>query len=194
MGFDQTGHEVSINRRNILKGGAVAALSFMVGGRSVLLSPREARAEGATYQKLTAEEAARIDALGEGLLPGAADAGLSHYIDAQLAGAAKDSFLMIRYLDVPPPWDHFYKAVAKAADAAARSLSGKPLVELDDGERAGLVAGMAAGDIADWHGPPVGLAYFALRSDAVDVVYGTVEGFERLGIPYLAHIEPESAW
>jgi len=29
-----------------------------------------------------------------------------------------------------------------------------------------------------------------VRSDAVDVVYGTVEGFERLGVPYMPHILP----
>ena len=33
-----------------------------------------------------------------------------------------------------------------------------------------------------------------LRSDAVDVVYGTEGGFEELGIPYLAHIRPPADW
>jgi hypothetical protein len=33
-----------------------------------------------------------------------------------------------------------------------------------------------------------------LRSDAVDVVYGTVEGYESLGIPYMAHIAPDRRW
>jgi len=26
------------------------------------------------------------------------------------------------------------------------------------------------------------------------VVYGTVEGYARLGIPYMAHIRPRTAW
>jgi hypothetical protein len=38
------------------------------------------------------------------------------------------------------------------------------------------------------------LFWFVLRSDAVDVVYGTKEGVERLGLPYMAHIEPPSRW
>jgi hypothetical protein len=33
-----------------------------------------------------------------------------------------------------------------------------------------------------------------LRSDAVDVVYGTVEGYEALGIPYQPHIAPLKRW
>lgn len=185
---------MSIDRRTMLKGGAIGALSFILAGRQVLLSPDQARARGADFQILTAEEAAALDVLGDGLLPGAAEAGLSHYIDAQLAAPAADSFLMIRYLDVPPPWDGVYKGIAHAAAGAAQARSGKALSELDDDELAGLIAAMAAGAVEGWDGPPAGLAYFALRSDAVDVTYGTVAGFERLGIPYLAHIEPESSW
>jgi hypothetical protein len=33
-----------------------------------------------------------------------------------------------------------------------------------------------------------------LRSDAVDVVYGTVEGYDALGIPYMPHITPVTRW
>jgi hypothetical protein len=33
--------------------------------------------------------------------------------------------------------------------------------------------------------------YFVLRSDAVDVVYGTMEGYESLGVPYMPHIVPD---
>jgi len=32
------------------------------------------------------------------------------------------------------------------------------------------------------------------RADGVDVVYGTVEGFERLGVPYMPHILPTARW
>ncbi len=35
-------------------------------------------------------------------------------------------------------------------------------------------------------GPPGALVYAALRADAVDVVYGTMEGYEALG-PQAAH-------
>jgi hypothetical protein len=33
-----------------------------------------------------------------------------------------------------------------------------------------------------------------VRSDAVDVVYGTMDGYARLDIPYMAHIAPTTRW
>jgi hypothetical protein len=33
-----------------------------------------------------------------------------------------------------------------------------------------------------------------LRSDAVDVVYGTMDGYAALGIPYMPHIAPTKRW
>ena len=45
-----------------------------------------------------------------------------------------------------------------------------------------------------WSGPPSPFFYFVSRGDAVDVTYGTVEGFERLGIPYMPHIVPIKRW
>ena len=32
------------------------------------------------------------------------------------------------------------------------------------------------------------------KLEKVDVVYGTLEGYESLGIPYMAHIVPERRW
>jgi hypothetical protein len=31
-------------------------------------------------------------------------------------------------------------------------------------------------------------------SDAVDVVYGTMDGYANLGVPYQAHIAPTRSW
>ena len=54
---------------------------------------------------------------------------------------------------------------------------------------------MRQNKLAGWQGPPAaGFVYFLLRSDAVDVVYGTVEGYAELGIPYQAHIMPLKRW
>jgi hypothetical protein len=54
---------------------------------------------------------------------------------------------------------------------------------------------MIAGSPAGWAGGvPAPLFYFGLRSDAIDVVYGTVDGFAKLGIPYMPHILPTTAW
>ena len=53
---------------------------------------------------------------------------------------------------------------------------------------------MRQNKIEGWQGRPGGFVYMVLRSDAVDVVYGTMEGYEALGIPYQAHIAPEKRW
>jgi hypothetical protein len=45
-----------------------------------------------------------------------------------------------------------------------------------------------------WSGPPPPLFYMMVRSDAVDVVYGTKEGFDQLNVPYMAHIMPRERW
>ena len=57
-----------------------------------------------------------------------------------------------------------------------------------------VLATIAVSNPPGWEGPPAPLFYLLARSDAVDAVYGTPEGFERLGIPYMAHIAPPRAW
>jgi hypothetical protein len=53
---------------------------------------------------------------------------------------------------------------------------------------------MRQNKIEGWQGPPGPFVYVVLRSDAVDVVYATMDGYAGLGIPYMAHIEPEKRW
>lgn len=53
---------------------------------------------------------------------------------------------------------------------------------------------MGAGGLPGWSGPPAPLVYFVLRSDALDVVYGTEAGFALLDVPYMPHIPPERRW
>ena len=43
---------------------------------------------------------------------------------------------------------------------------------------------MRQNKLEGWQGPARAFVYFLLRSDAVDVVYGTMEGYASLGIPY----------
>ena len=43
-------------------------------------------------------------------------------------------------------------------------------------------------------GPASPFVFGVLRSDAVDVVYGTMEGYAALGIPYMPHIAPTQKW
>ena len=53
---------------------------------------------------------------------------------------------------------------------------------------------MGAGTIDAWRGPPAAFFLFVLRMDAIDVVYGTQDGFDRLDLPYMAHIAPPARW
>src|SRR4249920_1806262 len=91
-------------RRLVLKGAALGALAYTVGGAEVLLSPREALAQGLPLKVLSADERAALEALGETLLPGAKDAGLAHYIDQQLSVDTGEALLMARAVGVMPPY------------------------------------------------------------------------------------------
>ncbi|WP_440997044.1 gluconate 2-dehydrogenase subunit 3 family protein [Arhodomonas sp. SL1] len=178
-------------RREFLKGAACGVALYTVGGFGVMLTPRQARARSADLRVLTAAEAGVLEAYGEALLPGSAEAGLAPYVDAQLAAAPSESLLMIRYLDVPPPWDGFYRGALRAVDALARERFGASVADLDSAAASELAGMVAGGKPKPWAGPPAGFVHFVVRADVVDVVYGVPGGFDALGIPYMAHIEPE---
>lgn len=167
--------------------GAVAALAIQDG-----LLPAQARAASIRHAVLTEAEVKALEALGDTLLPGAAKAGIAHYVDKQLA--SREPLLMLRYLDFPMQLADFYRQGLAALDALATSRHQKTFSELSNTQRDGLVFALAKTNPADWKGPPAPLFYFALRADAVDTVYGTMQGFEALGIPYMAHIAPKESW
>lgn len=162
----------------------------MVAGQTLLLSACEARKQAVPYQTLSAGEVATVEALAEAIVPGATAAGISHYIDSQLSGTPEDTLLMVKYL-VPPPLNGFYQASLASAD---KLRGNKPWSELGKDKLVEIVGQIATDAVPDWQGPPASFFYFAFRSDAVDVVYGTEAGAEKLGLPYLAHIEPEKSW
>jgi hypothetical protein len=172
-------------------GGVLVPLA--IAGREALATPAEARSAGAPLKFLTAAEAGDLELLGEALVPGAAAAGLVHYLDHQLACPAADSMLMGKYLGVSPPFGPFYRATLAAMHAALAAGSGDPATRAQ-ALATGLLAAFTGTPLPRWSGPPAGLAYFVLRSDAIDVVYGTPAGFERLGVPYMAHIMPPAGW
>lgn len=187
---------MKIDRADVLKAGGFAALTFLIGGDEVVMTARAARAAGVPFRTLTPAEVKTLDALGETLLPGAAAAGFSNYIDQQISVPPAESLVVLRYLDVPPPYARFYQGGLGALDAVARAQSGAGFADISEADRRTIVRGLGAPVQAPaWTLPlPARLFYFALRSDAVDVVYGTVEGFQKLGIPYMPHIAPERSW
>jgi hypothetical protein len=172
----------------------VGTLAFTVGAAQVLLSAREARAQGVPFRLLNADEAETIEALGETLVPGARAAGIAHFIDHQISVPPEEALLEARILNVRPPYANFYRAALGAVDRASSVQSGRRFAWLASHEQREFVNLMRQNKLEGWQGPPGGFVYFVLRSDAVDVVYGTVEGYQALGIPYMAHIAPLKRW
>ncbi len=181
-------------RREFMKRSGSGLLAVQMGGVLQWLTPRRARAEQAPLRTLSGNERATLEALGDTLLPGAAEAGLAHFVDHHLSVPAPDCLLLVRYLDVPPPFAAFYQAGLAALDQVAMKRHGFPFEKIAPEQRTALVGVMSREDPSGWEGPPAPFFYYVTRSDAVDVVYGTEAGFELLDIPYLAHILPPSRW
>lgn len=194
MQTTQAFDEPAPDRRTLLKSAAFGLFAFTVGGAPMMLTPAEARTRGAALAKLSADEAALLEAFGEALVPGARAAGIAHFVDANLARPHSESLLTARYLDVLPPHDAFYKAGLAALDAASRAVLGAPFVQVSAAAAKPLITAMLPGTIAPWQGPPPPLFYLAVRSDAADLVYGTRAAFARMQVPYMAHIEPPADW
>lgn len=173
--------------------GSVLALSFAVPGGTALLTPGEARAKDVPLRKLDNALGHDLEKLAEAIVPGATAAGLTHFLDHQLAGDPNEALLIARYFQVALPYIDFYATGAKHANAMAQKSAGKPMASLNDTEMVSLVKSLSApGTVVD--GFPLFVFYMCLRSDAVDVVYGTPEGFKKLNIPYMQHIMPPEGW
>jgi hypothetical protein len=183
-----------VERRAFLRGAGIGALAFTVGGVELLLTPGEARAQGVPFRLLKADEAEVIEALGETLVPGARRAGVAHFIDHQLAVPAEEALLQARIFNVRPPFVNFYRAAVGAVDRGSEKVFGRKFARLAMQDQRELVNQMRQNRIEGWSGPSGSFVYTLLRTDAFDVVYGTMEGYAALGIPYQAHIVPERRW
>jgi len=184
---------MTLHRRAFIKQTGLA-LSFTVAGKALLLTPREAYAKKMAFSVLSAEEASVLEAICDHLLPGAKVDGVAHFVDWNLSQAPNDCSLFIKWFNVPPPYAGFYKAALAVLDEVSYSTYQKDITGLNKTEAGRLIESLRDGKIPGWYGPSAPLAYHILRNDAVDVVYGTMEGFDNLGIPYLAHIEPPRTW
>ena len=77
---------------------------------------------------------------------------------------------------------------------ASEARSGRRFAALPTTDQRDFVDLMRQNKIEGWQGPAGGFVYLVLRSDAVDVVYGTMDGYQSLGVPYMPHIAPEKRW
>src|SRR3977135_947088 len=115
-------HEMK--RRDFIRGATLGALAFTVGGAKILLTAREARAQGVPFRLLKASEAETLESLGETLLPGARAAGIAHFIDQQLSVPPEEALLEARILNVKPPYVNFYRAAIGATDRGRQTRQG----------------------------------------------------------------------
>lgn len=183
----------SASRRRFLQTTGVA-VSVMVAGKMTLLTPSQAYSLNAATRVLNQAQVTTLEALAEALVPGSRNAGITHFIDSQLAGSAEDSLLMLKYLGVPQPHANFYQAALDALATSVKTHFKKNITELNQAEISSLIGQMNQDALDDWAGPPASFFYFVLRSDGVDVVYGVESGFAQIDMPSMEHIKPTQAW
>src|SRR5579872_3944873 len=178
--------ESETTRRELLARMGTGLVAITISSTWGLLSPAQARANGVSLKRLSESEGQTLEALGEVLLPGAASAGIAHYVDDQLA--SETPLLLLKYVDYPGPFLDFYQQGLGSLNALGRSRYGHAFPELSGEQRINLVREISGKNPPGWAGPSAPLFYFVTRSDAVDVFYGTEEGFARIEVPYMAHI------
>ena len=101
-------------RRAFIKGASIGALAFTVGGVDMLLTPRQARAQGAVFKVLSPAEVGTLEAVGDTLAIGAGEAGIAHFVDQQLTQPAPLALLSVRVSEVRPPYVNFYRSALGA--------------------------------------------------------------------------------
>jgi gluconate 2-dehydrogenase gamma chain len=179
-------------RRELLTRMGTGLVAITVSSARGQVSPEQARARGETLRQLSEAEGKTLESLGDVLLPGAAAAGIAHYVDDQLS--SETPLLMLKYVDYPGPFLDFYQQGLRSLDSLGRARHDSSFHELSSARKVDLVREVSQKNPPGWTGPPGPLFYFVTRNDAVDVCYGTPEGFAKLNIPYMAHILPRRKW
>ena len=187
MSIEEKGSLISdathLTRREIFSGVRKFGL-FMVAGNLVSLSPADAKSAGFEPQVLSSTQISALENICDALVPGAKAAGIGAYLDSQLF-LGRDSLLIAKYLGVDTTMQRDFYTIA--ADNIIKI--GNTEVDVET-----IAANMASDSLKDWAGPPASYVFFILRADALDVTYGTPEGFKKLGIPYMAQIKPDKPW
>ena len=182
-----------LTRREVLEGMGVGLAALTVSTALGSLSPAEARTQGVALAHFTPAQGRTLEALGEALLPGARLAGIAHYVDDQLG--RERPLLILKYLDYEGSYGDFYRQGLAALDRLSLSQNKKSFADSSAAQKTETLKSISSAQPAGWgSGPPAPLFFYATRSDAVDVFYGTQSGFKRLEIPYLAHIAPPKDW
>ena len=183
-----------MDRRNFIKTSTLGALSIKMDVSAAAFTPTVEKKAGTPLSVFNNIEQRTLEKLSEIFLPGAAEAGIAHYIDRQLSTGPEESLLFLRYMDQPLPPETFYRQGFKSVNDWAQTEYGCDFSEVPYSSAEQFVRSLSRDTPVHWKGPPAPLFYFVLRTDVVDVVYGTMEGFQKLGIPYMEHIKPPTPW
>lgn len=183
-----------IERRVFVQGAMIGALAFVVDGVETMLTPRRAYAQNVPLRTLTPEEARMLEAVGEALVPGARTAGIVPFVDQQISIPPEQALLEARIMNVRPPFANFYRGAIGAVEGASQAKYAKAFTALSPDEQREFINLMRQNKLDGWKGPGAGFVYFLFRTDAVDVVYGTMDGYAHLGVPYQPHIAPTKPW
>jgi hypothetical protein len=184
--------EPVISRRFVLAQMAASVSALAIHGACGSITPRAARAQGMALRHFRGAEGAALEALGDTLLPGAAAAGVAHYIDDQLG--RENPLLFLKYLDWTGAYVDFYTEGLRALETYSVAREGVSFTSASAQQRTELVRAITTTSPEGWTGPPAPLFYFVTRNDALDVLYGTADGFDKLQIPYMPHIVPPEKW
>ena len=143
--------EAAINRRTFIGATGLGALAFKAAGATVMLTPRAARAAGIDYRYLAPADAALLAAFADHILPGAAAAGVAHFVDQQLGVAPNECLLMCKYFpEIRAPFQAFYGSGIAALRATAGAQFALPFTALDAEQKNAIVDALWHGDIAPW--------------------------------------------
>ncbi len=182
-----------MDRRHLLKAGG-ASLAVTAASPLSLFDPREARAQGAPFKVLSPDEVKTVESLSDALVPGARDAGVSHYVDHELASPSPR--LMLRFAQLSGPLAPYYRGALAAFAGSMTSQGNGAFASLSPDAQRAVIEAVRTGTIKPWDAGAVAapIFYGMMRNDGVDVVYGSAEGFKNLDIPYMAHIMPKTTW
>lgn len=185
--------KILLDRRKFLQKSGLM-ISVGIASSAGFLTPAQAASFDVPLQILSEKEAIILNSFGEAIVPGSGKAGMIYFVDDQLAQDPNDCMLLLKYFQIRPPYIDFYRSGCIALTKYSEAHYQKNFEDLSRIEKSDVIKALVSGAPEGWQGPPAFLFYMFVRSDGVDVVYGTPEGFESLEIPYMAHIMPPEGW
>ena len=141
MKLDDESGEDLVTRRDVVTTISTGIMATTVAGSGSLLEAAGSEPEAKHPKALSVEECRMLDALGDTLLPGAAAAGMSRYVNYQLG--RETSLLFLNYMDYPGSAIDFYKQGLKALDRQSRVRFNRPFTELNAHEKAELIRNLS---------------------------------------------------